>query len=210
MVSNLQIPLVPNHLQDSLQSGFGSQIKSQDFFSLIQPLINAINGALDSIADKANEWYPVLQKILNDIIDFCKKHPDLLLFILLTAGGLSIIPILLRIAGFSLSGVVPGSFAAAWQSTIGDVAAGSFFAFLQSCGAAPAAVAVTGALIGFGAFVWVEINKTWYSDSPSTPSGPSGPAKTGGDDKNSGMGRRGLNPFYTGYRIVRRGLDWRL
>ena len=61
-------------------------------------------------------------------------------------------------AGFSSSGIVGGSLAAAWQGAIGNVAAGSAFATLQSAGAtgliatvgvAGAGVAVVGGLAYF-------------------------------------------------------------
>jgi len=42
----------------------------------------------------------------------------------------------LTAAGFSTAGIAGGSIAAAWQSSIGAVAAGSTFATLQSLGAA--------------------------------------------------------------------------
>jgi hypothetical protein len=42
----------------------------------------------------------------------------------------------LTAAGFSTAGIAGGSLAAAWQSSIGAVAAGSTFATLQSLGAA--------------------------------------------------------------------------
>ncbi len=41
----------------------------------------------------------------------------------------------LTAAGFSTAGIAGGSMAAAWQSSIGAVAAGSTFATLQSLGA---------------------------------------------------------------------------
>lgn len=41
----------------------------------------------------------------------------------------------LPLIGFGLGGIAAGSFAAAWQSSIGAVAAGSLFAVLQSLGA---------------------------------------------------------------------------
>ena len=43
--------------------------------------------------------------------------------------------ILLSIIGFGVRGVVKGSLAVLWQSFIGNVASGSFFALLQSLGA---------------------------------------------------------------------------
>ena len=45
-------------------------------------------------------------------------------------------PIILPAVGFGAGGVLAGSAAAAVQSTIGNVAAGSLFATLQSVGAA--------------------------------------------------------------------------
>lgn len=54
-----------------------------------------------------------------------------------------------RITSFVGAGVVAGSIAAAWQSAIGSVAAGSFFAACQSAGAAGIS-AGTAMLIGAG------------------------------------------------------------
>ncbi|KAG0149922.1 hypothetical protein CROQUDRAFT_130915 [Cronartium quercuum f. sp. fusiforme G11] len=50
--------------------------------------------------------------------------------------------------GWSASGVVAGSTAAAWQSSIGAVASGSLFASLQSLGATGAATLQAVAGIG--------------------------------------------------------------
>ncbi|KAH8925309.1 hypothetical protein BT69DRAFT_1332286 [Atractiella rhizophila] len=78
----------------------------------------------------------------------------------LIAGGASILaaPTILGVAGFGAAGVVAGSTAAAVQSAIGNVAAGSLFAFAQSIGAAGLAgstvVAATGA-VGAGVAVAV-------------------------------------------------------
>ena len=64
--------------------------------------------------------------------------------------------------GFSPGGVVAGSPAALWQSSIGNVAPGSWFALLQSIGAsggstAAAAGATWSVVAGFskGALTWV-------------------------------------------------------
>lgn len=63
-------------------------------------------------------------------------------------------PLALAAVGFGSGGVVAGSLAAAAQSAIGNVAAGSTFAVLQSCGAAgiPAAaqtlIGAAGATVG--------------------------------------------------------------
>ena len=48
--------------------------------------------------------------------------------------------------GFSPAGVVAGSPAAAWQSSIGNVAPGSLFALLQSIGASGNSTAAAGSL----------------------------------------------------------------
>lgn len=44
------------------------------------------------------------------------------------------VPLILPAVGFTTSGVAAGSAAAAWQSAIGNVAAGSWFAWFQSVG----------------------------------------------------------------------------
>jgi len=54
----------------------------------------------------------------------------------------------LTFAGFTGSGIAGGSYAAAWMSSIGNVAAGSTFATLQSLGATGTIAAVgTGAAL---------------------------------------------------------------
>ncbi|CAB9515504.1 expressed unknown protein [Seminavis robusta] len=54
---------------------------------------------------------------------------------------------MLSLAGFGMAGIAASSMAAAWQSSIGNVAAGSIFAALQSAGATGAIASV----FGFGA-----------------------------------------------------------
>jgi hypothetical protein len=54
----------------------------------------------------------------------------------------------LTFAGFTTAGIAGGSAAAAWQSSIGSVAAGSTFATLQSLGATGTIAAVGSAAIG--------------------------------------------------------------
>lgn len=48
--------------------------------------------------------------------------------------------------GFDATGVIPNSTAAAWQSSIGSVAAGSLFSILQSLGATGTGVLLTGSV----------------------------------------------------------------
>jgi len=71
-------------------------------------------------------------------------------------GAVMAAPLVLTAVGFGSAGVVGGSIAAAWQATIGNVAAGSFFAACQSAGAAgisattSAAIGSAGAAVGSG------------------------------------------------------------
>ena len=68
------------------------------------------------------------------------------------------VPVALTVAGFGATGVAAGSVAAAVQSSIGSVAAGSTFAVLQmqSAGAAGISWVTTGAIAGTGAVIgWV-------------------------------------------------------
>ena len=54
----------------------------------------------------------------------------------LAVGVLAVVvaPLLILAAGFTAEGVAAGSWAASWQASIGNVEAGTFFAFLQSAG----------------------------------------------------------------------------
>ncbi|KAF3181091.1 hypothetical protein TWF106_010830 [Orbilia oligospora] len=56
-------------------------------------------------------------------------------------------PVILGAIGFSATGPVAGSYAAAWQSSIGVVQAGSTFAALQSA-AMTGGVSVAGGAVG--------------------------------------------------------------
>lgn len=63
----------------------------------------------------------------------------------------SLIAATLGTIGFGPGGVVAGSLAAAWQSSIGSVATGSLFALLQSIGASGGSTAaVWSVAAGFG------------------------------------------------------------
>lgn len=57
-------------------------------------------------------------------------------------------PAILNAVGFSAIGPVAGSLAAAWQASIGSVAAGTLFSFLQGAAMGGAAL---GVITGFGA-----------------------------------------------------------
>ncbi|EPE27550.1 hypothetical protein GLAREA_04341 [Glarea lozoyensis ATCC 20868] len=72
------------------------------------------------------------------------KKKNLLLGAKILGGGLATTlaaPVVLPLVGFGGGGVVAGSLAAAWQSSIGIVQGGSVFAFLTSAGAGGAATA---------------------------------------------------------------------
>jgi hypothetical protein len=61
-----------------------------------------------------------------------------------------------------------GSLAAAWHATIGNVAAGSVFAILQSLGTTPVLLAMIGALTGgFGCFIHSLWEDLWNEDKVS-------------------------------------------
>lgn len=61
-----------------------------------------------------------------------------------TATVIATAPIIIGAIGFASAGVLAGSFAAAWQSTIGGyIASGSIFATLQSIGATGAFLSTT-------------------------------------------------------------------
>lgn len=66
-------------------------------------------------------------------------------------GAVLLAPALLSLAGFTTAGVAAGSMAASIQAGIGNVAAGSMFALLQSLGAVgltTGTVATAGAAAG--------------------------------------------------------------
>ncbi|KAK6339388.1 hypothetical protein TWF718_008807 [Orbilia javanica] len=179
-----------------------------------------IDEKLSSVAFKLDEgsidWKSKLKELLDGIYKLCSENWDLLRFILYTAGFALSIPIILQIAGFGLAGPVARSFAAAWQASIGNVEAGSFFAFLQSVGMAPATVTTTGALIEIGAFVWVELRKageTPTSGDDAVPGGGTPLERAARSD----IGRRVLDPLnsaYDAYQVVRHGFNskrrWKL
>jgi len=75
--------------------------------------------------------------------------------------------------GFEATGVVAGSLAAAWQASIGNVAAGSLFAMLQGIGAAGAASAAGAPLLatvsGVAAYGARRLGKAAISNMGSGP-----------------------------------------
>ena len=76
-------------------------------------------------------------------------------------------PALLGVIGFSTSGPVVASLAAAWQSSIGVVQAGSLFATLQGAamGGAAAGAFTTASNIGIGMVGSAAVGIKWKHDS---------------------------------------------
>ena len=73
------------------------------------------------------------------------------------------VPFILLLLGFAPAGVVFGSFAAWWQSMIGNVAAGSLFALLQSAGAGVVCTFLTrNIIVGIAVFIVVLLLRTSF------------------------------------------------
>ena len=88
---------------------------------------------------------------MRDISAWIREHPTRVAGMV---GGITIFslacatPAILGAVGFSAIGPVAGSAAAAWQASMGSVAAGSLFPFLQSAAMGGAAM---GVFTGIGA-----------------------------------------------------------
>ena len=99
------------------------------------------NGA---ILDNAKLSY-ILGRLRNftaSLTSYVHKHPYETAIALLSILSIIIIPVIMPTIGFSAIGPVAQSIAAAWQSSIGIVAAGTPFAFLQSAAMGGAAAGV--------------------------------------------------------------------
>ncbi|KIM19840.1 hypothetical protein M408DRAFT_334245 [Serendipita vermifera MAFF 305830] len=89
-------------------------------------------------------------------------------------------PAAIAMVGFTTAGVAAGSMAAGIQAGIGNVAAGSVFAFMQSLGTAPLANAAVGAVAGatgggVTSFVHEDIARVIAKIAPSLITAPSEP-----------------------------------
>ena len=98
--------------------------------------------------DCCEPWFPTpANEIENPVEEEKSKSLDNLATALMITGGLMAVPCIgAALFGFGAAGIVGGSFAAGVQSGIGNVAAGSAFATLQSLGAT--GTFVTGASYG--------------------------------------------------------------
>ncbi|TGO40911.1 hypothetical protein BHYA_0029g00200 [Botrytis hyacinthi] len=105
-----------------------ARILLKRFESLLKGGQNAnLTGAIKESIDKAK----------GTVDDFIDNHPILtaVAVTLLVLGLLMYAaPWAVQALGFTLDGPLEGSFAAGWQSAIGDVEAGSWFAFWQRLG----------------------------------------------------------------------------
>ncbi|KAL8772972.1 MAG: hypothetical protein Q9209_001992 [Squamulea sp. 1 TL-2023] len=94
---------------------------------------------------------PAILQRLKDISAWIRAHPYRAFGVFggITILGLTLaIPVMLEVVGFGALGPVAGSIATGWQSSLGIVAAGTPFAFLQSAAMGGAAM---GAMTGIGA-----------------------------------------------------------
>ena len=93
------------------------------------------------------------------------KNPWEAVFALLCIVIVMTTPVILPAVGFGAAGPVAGSWAAAWQSSIGIVAAGSPFAFLQSAamGGAAAGVIYGSGLAGLAALAAKKMYERTYT-----------------------------------------------
>ena len=101
--------------------------------------------------EPVRRYIPVLSKLLKDILAWIRAILYKLTGIL---GGITLFalacatPAILGAIRFSAVGTVGGIIAAGWQASMGSVAAGSLFAFLQS---AAIGGATMGRFVGIGA-----------------------------------------------------------
>ena len=109
--------------------------------------LSALLGRL-RFSERLAQLQKQLRKYAISFARYIHEHPGETVFALLCIVALTTVPIILPAIGFSSAGPVAGSLAAIWQSSIGFVAAGSPFAFLQSAAMGGAAA---GWIYGAGA-----------------------------------------------------------
>jgi len=103
-------------------------------------------------------------------------------------------PALLVPVGFGAAGPIAGSLATAWQASIGNVAAGSLFATLQSIsmgGAIPTGVSAMGAAVGAAvgaAAGWGSNNPGGEDDADAGTAGEDGAPPATGSSASSKSG----------------------
>ncbi|MCJ1403431.1 hypothetical protein MMC11_006654 [Xylographa trunciseda] len=109
--------------------------------------------ALLRFSDRLAQLQAQLHAYATSVNRYVRAHPREIGFALFCMFFLAIVPVILPAIGFSSMGPVAGSLAAAWQSAIGAVVAGSPFAILQSAamGGAAAGVITGVGVAGFAA-----------------------------------------------------------
>jgi Interferon-induced 6-16 family len=107
---------------------------------------------LDELQKDADGNLAAPETSANDASDSCHTMAQAVMVGCGVVVGTAIaVPAAIAIAGFSAGGVVAGSAAAAWQATVGNVVAGSLFAWLQAAGATSAVAASAAVSAGVSA-----------------------------------------------------------
>ncbi|KAI4121001.1 MAG: hypothetical protein LQ338_006624, partial [Usnochroma carphineum] len=145
---------VPSNSNGTLIHGLPNVANLMDSLTSSRATLGALYGCI-TLATKLQKsvyrYGPALSKLLKDITLWIRANPyefigilgGSMLFVLACAT-----PAILGAIGFSAIGPVAGSIAAGWQATMGSVAAGSLFAFLQSAAMGGPAM---GLFVGIGA-----------------------------------------------------------
>ncbi|KAH7116866.1 hypothetical protein B0J11DRAFT_537743 [Dendryphion nanum] len=90
----------------------------------------------------------VLSSITINATQWMLAHPKTIFSVAAAPAAVVLAPVALAAVGFGAGGVVAGSVAAGMQAGIGNVAAGSAFAILQSAGAGGAGIVIVQGVAG--------------------------------------------------------------
>ncbi|THZ84083.1 hypothetical protein D6C84_04411 [Aureobasidium pullulans] len=142
--SALNTPASNAQIQEIINSGQPDAVTSSSWWrnAVIKRVYNGFKVLVANIEEHGDTLSDALRTLFMDAKafadEFMTEHPCITCFIELVALALLIevlTPALLGALGFCGEGVLGGSFAAWWQSTIGDVPYGSLFSKLQSLAA---------------------------------------------------------------------------
>ncbi|RYP77568.1 hypothetical protein DL770_007069 [Monosporascus sp. CRB-9-2] len=98
-----------------------------------------IEGVIRDGRDMVEGFKQALDRVRDAVHQFVNEHPVLsgvIVTLLALAVMALLVPAGIHALGFLPTGVVAGSWAAGWHSSLGDVAAENIFSFLQSLGTA--------------------------------------------------------------------------
>ncbi len=109
----------------------GAILDNAQLFYVLDRLRNQLSYVLDR-----------LRNFATSVTSYAHEHPWETAFALLSILSILVVPVILPAIGFSALGPVAQSIAAAWQSSLGIVAAATPFAFLQSAAMGGAAAGV--------------------------------------------------------------------